>query len=83
MADTDEAPFEVLMGLLRQMSPEDKLHRVLQMSAAHVAGYQDIVRRRYPQASEREVFLRAAAMRLGKETVKRVYGWDCESSVAP
>ena len=31
------------------------------------------IRRRYPQASEREVFLRLAAIRLGVETARRVY----------
>ncbi len=31
------------------------------------------VRRRHPQASERECFLRLAAIRLGVETTRRVY----------
>ena len=34
------------------------------------------VRRTYPQADHREVFLRTAARRLDRETMIRVYGWD-------
>jgi hypothetical protein len=31
------------------------------------------IRHRHPQASERECFLRAAAIRLGVDTVRRIY----------
>ena len=34
------------------------------------------VRMRYPDADEREVFLRATALRLDPDTMVRVYGWD-------
>jgi hypothetical protein len=30
----------------------------------------------YPQASEREVFLRVAARRLDRDSMIRAYGWD-------
>jgi hypothetical protein len=36
----------------------------------------DGVRLRHPNASEREVFLRAAALRLGRDLTIEVYGWD-------
>jgi hypothetical protein len=39
----------------------------------------DRIRKDYPEAGEREVFLRAAATRLGADTVRKVYGWDPES----
>jgi len=83
MADTDEKAFEVLIDLQRKMSPGDKLACALQMSAGLLRAYQDRVRRDYPQAGEREVFLRAAALRLGRETVIRAYGWDPESGETP
>ena len=78
-----EKTFEVLLELRRKMSPGDKLAQALHMSAMVVRGYQDLARKRYPHASEREVFLRAAAWRLGKEMVIRAYGWDPDSGVAP
>ena len=34
------------------------------------------VRLRYPGITEREVFLRAAALRLPRETMIAAYGWD-------
>jgi len=79
MADTDSKAFEVLIELQRKMSPGDKLALTLQMSDMMLRGYRDRVRKEYPQAGEREVFLRAAALRLGRETVSRAYGWDPES----
>jgi len=36
------------------------------------------VRAMYPEASEREIFLRVAARRLDRETMVRAYGWDPE-----
>jgi hypothetical protein len=34
------------------------------------------VRQMYPEADDREVFLRVAARRLDPETMLRVYGWN-------
>jgi hypothetical protein len=34
------------------------------------------VRRLYPLASDREVFLRVTARRLGPELMEKVYGWQ-------
>ena len=56
---------------------------VFELSTMLMKLSEDSVRKMYPQASEREVFLRAAARRLGRETVIRVYGWDPESGEAP
>ena len=83
MADTDSKAFEVLIELQRNMSAGEKLAQVLEMSAMMLRSYEDRVRREYPQAGEREVFLRAAALRLGNETVRRAYGWDPDSETAP
>ena len=34
------------------------------------------VRLRHPNAGERELFLRTAALRLGRDLTIDVYGWD-------
>jgi hypothetical protein len=34
------------------------------------------IRLRYPDAEEKEIGLRAAALRLDAETMRAVYGWD-------
>jgi len=36
------------------------------------------VRMRHPGISEREVFLRAAALRLPRDLMIKAYGWDPE-----
>jgi len=78
MADTDPQAFQVLVELRRGMTFDQRFQQVLEMAEMVLRGYKDRVRREHPQASEREVFLRAAALRLGNETVRRVYGWSPE-----
>ena len=83
MADTQPEALAVLNELLRKKTPGEKLEMVLAMAGMVVRGTEENVRRRYPDAGDREVFLRSAAERLGRETVIKVYGWDPESDVRP
>ena len=76
MADTDPKAFRALIELRRRMTFDQKFRQFLEMSEMVLRGYEDRVRREHPEAGEREVFLRAAALRLGNETVRRVYGWS-------
>lgn len=76
MADTDPKAFRALVELRRGMTFDQKFRQVIEMTEMVLRGYEDRVRREYPQAGEREVFLRAAALRLGSETVRLVYGWS-------
>ncbi len=76
MADTSAEAFEVLIELQRKMSPSDKLACALKSSALLMALTEASVRRMYPQASEREVFLRCAARHLDPDTMTLAYGWD-------
>lgn len=76
MLDTDQRAFEVLVGLNRRMTPGEKLAAVFNLSSMLMRFSEGNVRRLYPNANEREVFLRAAARRLDRETMIRVYGWD-------
>ena len=74
--DTDPKAAEVLLALHRRMSPSDKVNAVFALTDMLLRFSEAGVRQMYPTASDREVFLRAAARRLGRETVARVYGWD-------
>ncbi len=74
--DTDPKVAEVLLALHRRMSPSDKVQAVFALTDMLLRFSEAGVRQVYPAASDREVFLRAAARRLGRETVTRVYGWD-------
>jgi hypothetical protein len=76
MADTDEKAFEVLLDLNRKMKAGDKLASALGYTTFIMKLAEHGVRMQYPEASDREIFLRAAARRLGRDLMIRAYGWD-------
>jgi predicted RNA-binding Zn ribbon-like protein len=76
LSDTDPRAAEVLLALHRRMSPSEKVQAVFALNDMLMRLSEAGVRQVHPAADQREVFLRAAARRLGRETVTRVYGWD-------
>lgn len=78
-ADTDPRAFAAWVDLQRRMTPGEKLAAVFAATEFVMRLQEDGVRRLYPEASPREVFLRAAARRLDRETMIRAYGWDPEA----
>ncbi len=78
-SDTDPKALEVFLDLQRKMSPGEKLRAVFELTEFMLHFAESDVRRLYPKADEREVFLRLAARHLGRETMIRVYGWDPEA----
>jgi len=74
--DTDPEALEVFLELHRRMTTAERVARVFELTAFQESLQQASVRRMYPDADEREVFLRVAARRLDRETMIRVYGWD-------
>jgi len=73
--DTAPEAHAVQLELYRRMTPAEKLRRVSDLTAGacllSVAG----LRQRHPGATEGELLLRLAVLRLGAETVARAYGW--------
>jgi len=76
MADTSEAAFAKLVELQRRMTPGEKLALMFRATAMMMRMAEAGVRAQYPEADEREVFLRATARRLDRETMIKAYGWD-------
>lgn len=74
--DTDPKALAVFIELHRKMTPGERVARVFEMAAFQEGLQRSSVRSMYPEAAEREVFLRVAARRLDRETMIRVYGWD-------
>ena len=68
--------FERYMSLVRAMSPAEKIATVFQMNEVFWQLVEGSVRREFPDATQREIFLRTAARHLDPETMIRVYGWD-------
>lgn len=76
--DTDPQVLKVWLERQRQMTPEEKLQAVFAMTDLVLRAQEAGIRARYPEAGEREVFLRAASLRLSRELMIRAYGWDPE-----
>lgn len=76
LSDTDPRALEVYLRLHREMTPGERLARVFELcefqDSLQIANVQSM----YPQANEREVFLRVAARRLGRELMIAAYNWD-------
>ncbi|MBM3812323.1 MAG: hypothetical protein FJW20_11910 [Acidimicrobiia bacterium] len=79
MADTSPEAFARLVELQRNLTPGEKLAMTLEGAAALLRADRDQVRRRFPNADEQEIFLRAAALHLDRETMIKAYGWDPEA----
>jgi hypothetical protein len=67
---------EVWLEILRKKTPGERLLMALKMTDFAFQMSEAGVRARHPEASEREVFLRAAALRLPRDLMIRAYGWD-------
>ncbi|HEX5431480.1 MAG TPA: hypothetical protein VFW83_05915 [Bryobacteraceae bacterium] len=77
--DTDPRAMEVWLELMRTMPPGQKLAAALNGAGFLLQMYEMGVRRRYPNASDREVLRRVAARHLPAELVTLVYGGNSDS----
>ena len=75
-ADTSPEAWKVFLDLQRKMSPSEKLQRTLEWSDIIRKFAEAGMRRRYPHADKRELFLRMARQNLGAELFGKVYGDD-------
>lgn len=62
------------MELMRTIPPEEKLRRAIEFTAAVRKLNEAGIRQAYPEATEREIFLRAAQRQLGNELFQKVFG---------
>lgn len=65
------------------MTPGEKLRRVFELTALLQRLHESGQRQLHPNASGLEIMIRAAAGRLDKETLRRVYGWAPGDPGAP
>ena len=76
--DTHPAAEQKMLELLRQMSPAQKIQRVQSLNQTLELLALADVRSRYPDADERECFLRVASRRLPSDLMQKAYGWNPE-----
>jgi hypothetical protein len=74
--DTDPRAMEVWLDLMRRMPAGRKLESVFALNRLAIELSEAGVRMAYPEAGDREIFLRAAARRLSRDLMIRAYGWD-------
>ena len=77
-SDTSPEAEAFLLEGYRRMSPGDKLRRVASLNRALVQLAAARIRAQYGEVSEEEMRLRLGALRLGRETMVKVFGWDPE-----
>jgi hypothetical protein len=76
MADTDPEFLRVFLALNHGLPAQQKLDQVMEMYETVVATYTAEERLKRPEASDREIFLRVAARRLGVDLICRAYGTE-------
>lgn len=74
-SDTPPALREAHAQLLARLSPPQRLQRVRDLTRAANLMALAGLRRRHPEASERDLLLHLAVLRLGADLVERAYGW--------
>ena len=79
--DTDPRALEVFLDLQRKMTMSEKFRNIFGTMKFLRNVSEAGVRSMYPQADDREIFLRTAARCLDRETMIRVYGWDPRAHV--
>jgi hypothetical protein len=82
-ADTTPEADAIRFERYAHMSPADKAARVVDLTRTANLLALGGLRTRHPAATERELWLRLAVLRLGAETVACVYGWPASSVPFP
>lgn len=70
----------MIIAAHRKMSPREKMARVMACNAASEAMAAAGVRARHPGLTPEELRLHVAALRLGRQVMVEVFGWDPEPS---
>jgi len=77
--DTDARAMEVWLNVLRSKTPDERIEITFQLTGFALSMSESGVRARFPEASEREIFLRTAALRIPRDLMLLAYGWDPEA----
>lgn len=78
ISDTSSEARRILIEGYRRMSPTQKLQRVASLNRALVLLQKARIRAQYGNVSDDEMRMRLGALRLGRETMVKVFGWDPE-----
>jgi hypothetical protein len=76
LRDTDKKALEVFFDIQSRRTKEQKLQDVFELSQGLFEMTKAGIRLRYPNADEREVFLRAVALKTPRESMIKAFRWD-------
>lgn len=77
--DTPPEVEELILEGYRRMTPQEKIRRIVELNRAVEEMAAARIRAQYgPDLSERELQLRLASLRLERQTMVEVFGWDPE-----
>jgi len=76
ISDTSREAEELMFALWRRASPAQRLRKVFGIGKMVNELARGELRRRYPDATPREIEMRLAARNLDRGTMMRVFGWD-------
>lgn len=76
LPDTSVEALRVYLDLYRAMTPGERAARIFELCDFQQSLQQANARSLYPAAGDREIFLRVAARRLGRDVMIQAYQWD-------
>ncbi len=76
LTDTSPDVDRLMIDLYRAMTPQQRLDISVKLTELASALALADIRRRHPEADERECLLRLATRRAGPEIIKQLCGWD-------
>jgi hypothetical protein len=76
LSDTSPEADKIMFELWRKATPTQKMNKVIGIGRMVNELTRAEIRRRYPDATPREVELRLASRNLDRETMIRAFGWD-------
>jgi hypothetical protein len=78
MEDTPPGIERRMIERARAMTPAERFRCIEELNRTLDMLAEADVRRRYPEATEREIHLRIASRRVPSELLYRAFGWDVE-----
>lgn len=76
--DASPEAWKVYIDLYRQVSPGEKIRRAMAMTKTVNLLAEAGLRQRFPEAGDREIFLRRVRMTLSEDLFRKAYGTELE-----
>jgi hypothetical protein len=77
-ADTSPEAWKVYVDIHRRMSPAEKIRQAMSLTKTGNLLAEAGLRRQYPKADDREIFLRRVRLTIGKDLFRKAYGVELE-----